>query len=63
LTSRTIVGTKFWHARKGRDEGVRVAFPAAPKKKRESDLESAAFMFHMTGVNPESSGLRELRVL
>jgi hypothetical protein len=26
-------------------------------------LESAVLVFHMSGVNPESSGLRELRVL
>jgi hypothetical protein len=26
------------------------------------DLESAAFLFHMSGMQPESSGQRELRV-
>jgi hypothetical protein len=28
----------------------------------EFDLESAVFLFHMSGMQPESSGQRELRV-
>jgi hypothetical protein len=34
----------------------------APAIETEFDLESAAFLFHMGGMQPESSGQRELRV-
>jgi hypothetical protein len=39
------------------------AFRAAPAVDSEFDLESAVFVFHMSGMQPESSGQRELRVL
>ena len=38
------------------------AFRWLPAIETEIDLESAAFLFHMGGMQPESSGQRELRV-
>jgi hypothetical protein len=54
--------TKFWL----KNLAGAPVFPAVSGgpggRLKKIDLESAAFLFHMSGMQPESSGQRELRV-
>ncbi len=65
MTLAATNGTNFWHTlilTTGRDEPFE-AFAHPAESTSPIDLESAALMGHMSGRKPESSGLRELRVL
>jgi hypothetical protein len=44
-------------------DSLRRRFERPWPEAQEIDLESAVFLFHMSGMQPESSGQRELRVL
>lgn len=56
-----IIGTKFRQSAVGVLSFAPVS-EAVRLRERKISLESAVFMFHMSGTNPESSGQRELRV-